>query len=264
MRLDCDSLQGFLFSGAPQPDPRLASRPSAGRPRHCAALARETGWPGTAGDRLPESSVGAGKYGAGHTARGPYDSGKRIVRGVLPAGTIIAEVVNIRRYGGRYRRGNWVRRRPAGAGSRCVLAADRGRHHRVRERRPRRRCSAIPARSCSASSTPSCSPRTSAADSCGSLAGWAAESQAGRRPFAAAGRRRDGTELALEITCSLVTFDAGTAMAVAVRDAEPPQRTPIPAAGWPSRSWTPRWKPPPTGSWWSPARARSPGSTTST
>ena len=42
---------------------------------------------------------------------------------------------------------------------------------------------------------------------------------AARRPFAAAGRRRDGTEIALEITCSLVTFDAGTAMAVAVRDA---------------------------------------------
>ncbi|MGY2743378.1 diguanylate cyclase (GGDEF)-like protein/PAS domain S-box-containing protein [Arthrobacter sp. UYCu723] len=44
-------------------------------------------------------------------------------------------------------------------------------------------------------------------------------SLAGKRPFAAAGRRRDGTEIALEITCSLVTFDAGTAMAVAVRDA---------------------------------------------
>ncbi|MET4097526.1 EAL domain-containing protein [Arthrobacter sp. UYCu712] len=40
-----------------------------------------------------------------------------------------------------------------------------------------------------------------------------------KRPFAAAGRRRDGTEIALEVTCSLVTFDAGTAMAVAVRDA---------------------------------------------
>lgn len=44
-------------------------------------------------------------------------------------------------------------------------------------------------------------------------------SQAGKRPFAAAGRRRDGTEISLEITCSLVMFDAGTAMAVAVRDA---------------------------------------------
>ncbi|MDQ0822247.1 diguanylate cyclase (GGDEF)-like protein/PAS domain S-box-containing protein [Arthrobacter sp. V1I7] len=44
-------------------------------------------------------------------------------------------------------------------------------------------------------------------------------SLAGQRPFAAAGRRRDGTEIALEIACSLVTFDAGTAMAVAVRDA---------------------------------------------
>ena len=43
-------------------------------------------------------------------------------------------------------------------------------------------------------------------------------SEAGRRPFAAAGRRRDGSELALEVTCSLVTFDGGTAMAVAVRD----------------------------------------------
>lgn len=43
--------------------------------------------------------------------------------------------------------------------------------------------------------------------------------QAGRRPFAAAGRRRDGTEIALEITCSLVKFDAGAAMAVSVRDA---------------------------------------------
>ncbi|MET3921411.1 EAL domain-containing protein [Arthrobacter sp. UYEF20] len=44
-------------------------------------------------------------------------------------------------------------------------------------------------------------------------------SLAGKRPFAAAGRRRDGTEIALEITCSLVTLDAGTAMAVAVRNA---------------------------------------------
>ncbi len=43
-------------------------------------------------------------------------------------------------------------------------------------------------------------------------------SLAGKRPFAAAGRRRDGTDLALEVTCSLVAFDAGTAMAVAVRD----------------------------------------------
>ena len=43
-------------------------------------------------------------------------------------------------------------------------------------------------------------------------------SAAGRRPFAAAGRRRDGSELPLEITCSLVTVDGGTAMAVAVRD----------------------------------------------
>lgn len=41
---------------------------------------------------------------------------------------------------------------------------------------------------------------------------------AGKRPFAAAGRRRDGTEIALEITCSLVAFDGGAAMAVAVRD----------------------------------------------
>ncbi|WP_235500136.1 putative bifunctional diguanylate cyclase/phosphodiesterase [Arthrobacter sp. Leaf69] len=43
-------------------------------------------------------------------------------------------------------------------------------------------------------------------------------SAAGRRPFAAAGRRRDGSELPLEITCSLVTVDGGPAMAVAVRD----------------------------------------------
>jgi diguanylate cyclase (GGDEF)-like protein/PAS domain S-box-containing protein len=43
--------------------------------------------------------------------------------------------------------------------------------------------------------------------------------QAAKRPFPAAGRRRDGTEIALEITCSLVTFDAGAAMGVAVRDA---------------------------------------------
>ncbi|WP_326968069.1 putative bifunctional diguanylate cyclase/phosphodiesterase [Arthrobacter sp. CG_A4] len=43
-------------------------------------------------------------------------------------------------------------------------------------------------------------------------------SMAGKRPFAAAGRRSDGTELALEITCSLVTFDGGTAVAAAVRD----------------------------------------------
>ncbi|MCB5272691.1 putative signaling protein [Arthrobacter sp. SO5] len=43
-------------------------------------------------------------------------------------------------------------------------------------------------------------------------------SLAGKRPFAAAGRRRDGTDIALEVTCSLVAFDAGTAMAVAVRD----------------------------------------------
>ena len=41
---------------------------------------------------------------------------------------------------------------------------------------------------------------------------------AGRRPFAAAGRRRDGGELSLEVTCSLVTGDAGPAMAVAIRD----------------------------------------------
>ena len=40
----------------------------------------------------------------------------------------------------------------------------------------------------------------------------------GRRPFAAAGRRRDGSELPLEITCSLVTLDDGPAMAVAIRD----------------------------------------------
>ena len=44
-------------------------------------------------------------------------------------------------------------------------------------------------------------------------------SRAGSRPFAAVGRRRDGSEAAVEITCSLVTLDAGTAMAVAVRDA---------------------------------------------
>ena len=43
-------------------------------------------------------------------------------------------------------------------------------------------------------------------------------SLAGSRPFAAAGRRRDGGELSLEITCSLVTLDGGPAMAVAVRD----------------------------------------------
>lgn len=43
-------------------------------------------------------------------------------------------------------------------------------------------------------------------------------SSAGRRPFAAAGRHRDGSDLSLEITCSLVTVDGGTAMAVAVRD----------------------------------------------
>ncbi|MEO3932340.1 EAL domain-containing protein [Micrococcaceae bacterium Sec7.4] len=43
-------------------------------------------------------------------------------------------------------------------------------------------------------------------------------SAAGRRPFAAAGRRRDGSELPLEITCSLVTLDDGPAMAVAIRD----------------------------------------------
>ncbi|MDN4645759.1 putative bifunctional diguanylate cyclase/phosphodiesterase [Arthrobacter sp. PsM3] len=43
-------------------------------------------------------------------------------------------------------------------------------------------------------------------------------SLSGRKPFAAAGRRRDGSELSLEITCSLVTFDAGPAMAVAIRD----------------------------------------------
>lgn len=38
------------------------------------------------------------------------------------------------------------------------------------------------------------------------------------RPFAAVGCHRDGSELALEITCSLVTGGSGTAMAVAVRD----------------------------------------------
>ena len=43
-------------------------------------------------------------------------------------------------------------------------------------------------------------------------------SLSGSRPFAAAGRRRDGSELSLEITCSLVTLDDGPAMAVAVRD----------------------------------------------
>lgn len=43
-------------------------------------------------------------------------------------------------------------------------------------------------------------------------------SVAGRRPSAAAGRRRDGSELPLEITCSLVTLDDGPAMAVAIRD----------------------------------------------
>ena len=42
--------------------------------------------------------------------------------------------------------------------------------------------------------------------------------EAGRRPFAAAGRRRDGSEIALEITCSLVTLDDGPGVAVAVRD----------------------------------------------
>ncbi|MDR7081175.1 Amt family ammonium transporter [Arthrobacter ginsengisoli] len=43
-------------------------------------------------------------------------------------------------------------------------------------------------------------------------------SLAGGRPFAAAGRRRDGSELSLEVTCSLVTVGAGPAMAVAIRD----------------------------------------------
>ncbi|HSO90729.1 MAG TPA: EAL domain-containing protein [Arthrobacter sp.] len=43
-------------------------------------------------------------------------------------------------------------------------------------------------------------------------------SLSGSRPFAAAGRRRDGSELSLEITCSLVELDGGPAMAVAVRD----------------------------------------------
>ena len=43
-------------------------------------------------------------------------------------------------------------------------------------------------------------------------------SLSGIRPFAAVGRRRDGSELSLEITCSLVTLDDGPAMAVAVRD----------------------------------------------
>ena len=46
------------------------------------------------------------------------------------------------------------------------------------------------------------------------------KSQAGSRPFAAVGRHRDGSELAVEITCSLVSVGGGTAMAVAVRDAE--------------------------------------------
>ncbi|MCU1547477.1 MAG: diguanylate cyclase [Arthrobacter sp.] len=43
-------------------------------------------------------------------------------------------------------------------------------------------------------------------------------SLAGRGPFAAVGLKRDGAEIAMEITCSLVTLDAGTAMAVAARD----------------------------------------------
>ncbi|HSN36265.1 MAG TPA: EAL domain-containing protein [Arthrobacter sp.] len=43
-------------------------------------------------------------------------------------------------------------------------------------------------------------------------------SLSGSRPFAAAGRRRDGRELSLEITCSLVTVDASPAVAVAIRD----------------------------------------------
>ncbi len=38
------------------------------------------------------------------------------------------------------------------------------------------------------------------------------------RPFAAVGRHKDGTELALELTCSLVRAAAGTSMAVALRD----------------------------------------------
>jgi diguanylate cyclase (GGDEF)-like protein/PAS domain S-box-containing protein len=42
-------------------------------------------------------------------------------------------------------------------------------------------------------------------------------STAGKRPLAAVGRRRDGTELALEITCSLVVSGPDTAMAVAIR-----------------------------------------------
>ena len=46
------------------------------------------------------------------------------------------------------------------------------------------------------------------------------KSKAGTRPFAASGRHRNGSELAIEITCALVTVDSGTAMAVAVRDAE--------------------------------------------
>ncbi|MDQ0851260.1 diguanylate cyclase (GGDEF)-like protein/PAS domain S-box-containing protein [Arthrobacter sp. B3I9] len=42
----------------------------------------------------------------------------------------------------------------------------------------------------------------------------------GKQPFAAVGRRRDGTEITLEVTCSLVTLDAGAGagMAVAIRN----------------------------------------------
>jgi PAS domain S-box-containing protein len=43
-------------------------------------------------------------------------------------------------------------------------------------------------------------------------------SVAARGPYAVALRRRDGAELALELTCSLVVSDAGAAMAVAIRD----------------------------------------------
>ncbi|WP_231941053.1 putative bifunctional diguanylate cyclase/phosphodiesterase [Arthrobacter sp. U41] len=43
-------------------------------------------------------------------------------------------------------------------------------------------------------------------------------SLSGSQPFAAAGRRRDGSELSLEITCSLVIVDSRPAMAVAIRD----------------------------------------------
>ena len=141
--------------------------------------------------------------------REPYDSVKGITR--RTAGFCLHPSL-----GGRYRRRNWVCREPAGAGSRCVFAAVGGRDNRVRELGGGRTLRLPPGGAARGleyhlvlAGRTRRIPRA--------FGRLARGTTAGRAPLAAVGRRRDGTELALEITCSLVISGPATAMAVAIR-----------------------------------------------